>query len=217
MHTTFAAETEFWWYEPEQAAVRPAIVKRLASLGPDFDDFVRASATPLMRTAVLLLGDRSAAEDLVQVALFRTATRWSAAQRAPTAYARRVLVNLAKDSWRNRSRRPITIRGSSPLPEATAAAGDEMLLLRDELLTALAQLPARQRAVLVLRYLEDLPVADVARIVGCAEGTVRSQSHHALAHMRALLPAAGSKAPVPEPTTDSTAPANHRKDRNAYR
>jgi RNA polymerase sigma-70 factor (sigma-E family) len=158
----------------------------LSRLGPEFEDFVRESATSLIRTATLLVGDRAHAEDLVQTALVRTASRWSRARQAPTAYARRVLVNLTKDGWRNRSRRPWTVSGES-LPEPVADATEENLLLRDELLGALAELPSRQRAVLVLRFLEDLPAIEVARIVGCTEGTVRSQTHHALARMRAVL------------------------------
>jgi RNA polymerase sigma-70 factor (sigma-E family) len=161
-------------------------VTDLRRLGPEFDDFVRESATSLIRTATLLVGDRAHAEDLVQTALVRTAARWSRARQAPAAYARRVLVNLAKDGWRNRSRRPWTVSGET-LPEPVTDTTEENLLLRDELLGALAELPSRQRAVLVLRFLEDLPAAEVARIVGCTEGTVRSQTHHALARMRAVL------------------------------
>jgi RNA polymerase sigma-70 factor (sigma-E family) len=158
----------------------------LSRLGPEFDDFVRGSATSLLRTATLLVGDRAHAEDLVQLALVRTAGRWSRARATPTAYARRVLVNLAKDGWRSRSRRPSTVP-SHALPELATHAGEDNFLLRDELLGALAELPSGQRAVLVLRFLEDLPVAEVARIVGCTEGTVRSQTHHALARMRSVL------------------------------
>jgi|tagenome__1003787_1003787.scaffolds.fasta_scaffold20731205_2 RNA polymerase sigma-70 factor (sigma-E family) len=158
----------------------------LGRLGPEFDDFVRGSAPSLIRTAALLVGDRAEAEDLVQTALLRTGGHWSRARHAPTAYARRVLVNLAKDGWRNRSRRPRTLSSRS-FPEPVADATEENLLLRDELLGALAELPSRQRAVLVLRFLEDLPAVEVARIVGCSEGTVRSQTHHALGRMRTIL------------------------------
>jgi RNA polymerase sigma-70 factor (sigma-E family) len=192
-------------------------MKRLDSLGPEFDAFVRASATPLMRTAVLLVGDRVNAEDLVQLALLRTASRWSVANRAPTAYARRVLVNLAKDNWRNRSRRPKTVVSSAPLPEPMTEADAEIMLLRDELLAALVELPLRQRAVLVLRYLEDLPVADVARIVGCAEGTVRSQTHHGLIRMRTVLTALDAPGRTAGPPAGIELPDNDTEEHHAYR
>ena len=72
----------------------------------EFDAFVRASSDQLLRTAYLLCGDRHHAEDLVQTTLFRAARHWRAARRQPQAYARRILVNLAKDRWRGLSRRP---------------------------------------------------------------------------------------------------------------
>jgi RNA polymerase sigma-70 factor (sigma-E family) len=155
-------------------------------LGRDFDDFVREASTGLLRTAVLLAPDRASAEDLLQTALVRTARRWSAASADPHAYVRRVLVNLAKDGWRNRSRRPVEVAaGAGPEPRLDGPA--EQVVLRDEIVRAVAQLPARQRVVLVLRYFEDRPVAEVADLVGCSEGTVKSQTHHALARLRALL------------------------------
>ena len=73
---------------------------------PAFEAFVRTSSDHLLRTAYLLSGDRGYAEDLVQTALLRTARRWRAARRQPHAYARRIVINLAKDRWRGLSRRP---------------------------------------------------------------------------------------------------------------
>ncbi len=173
------------------------------SLGEDFDEFVRAASPRLVRTAYLLVGDLGHAEDLVQTALVRTARRWRDAKAAPTAYARAVLVNLAKDRVRARSRRvaetpldgmPVTHRG----PAATGADVDvEAIVLRDALVRATRALPPRQRAVLVLRYFEDLPVEQVAEILGCSTGTVKSQTHHALVRLRALVatPALDGAAP----------------------
>ena len=153
-------------------------------LGPEFDAFVRERSTALLRTAYLLVGDRGHAEDLVQTALLRTARRWRHAGPDPAAYAHRVLVNLVKDRWRNRSRRPREVDIPDELREADP--GDQVLL-RQVLLDAVLQLPVRQRAVLVLRYFQDLTVDEVADVLGCSPGTVKSQTHHALAKVRQLL------------------------------
>ncbi len=154
------------------------------SLGPEFDAFVRERSTALLRTAYLLVGDRGHAEDLVQTALLRTARRWRHASADPAAYARRVLVNLAKDRWRNRSRRPREVDIPDELRDTDP--GDQVLL-RQVLQHAVLQLPARQRAVLVLRYFQDLTVDEAADALGCSPGTVKSQTHHALAKVRQLL------------------------------
>jgi RNA polymerase sigma-70 factor (sigma-E family) len=149
-----------------------------------FDEFVAASADRLVRTAYLLCGDRGHAEDLVQTALLRTARRWRTARRQPEAYARRVVVNLAKDRWRDLARRP----AEAPLDgvEATIPVVDG-LLDRDELIRAAAQLPPGQRAVLVLRYFDDLSVEETAATLGCSTGTVKSQTSRALERLRAAL------------------------------
>jgi len=162
----------------------------------DFEAFARAATPRLLRTAYLLVGDVGDAEDLVQTALLRTARRWRSAQGAPTAYARVVLVNLAKDRSRHRARRV----GEAPLESmppavASVASPEEGVVLRSALVEVTRALPERQRAVLVLRFFEDLPVAEVARILGCSEGTVKSQTHAALARLREL---------IGQPTHDST-------------
>jgi RNA polymerase sigma-70 factor (sigma-E family) len=156
----------------------------LDGLGPDFDEFVRDSSTSLLRTAYLLTGDAGHAEDLLQSALLRTARRWRSAQARPEAYARRVLTNLAKDRWRDRSRRPRETAGG-PEPGHDGSTGQ--LTLRHTLLPAVHQLPMRQRAVLVLRYFEDLSIEDTAAALDCSVGTVKSQTHHGLARLRELL------------------------------
>jgi RNA polymerase sigma-70 factor (sigma-E family) len=151
-----------------------------------FDEFVAASADRLVRTAYLLCGDRGHAEDLVQTALLRTARRWRTARRQPEAYARRVVVNLAKDRWRDLARRPT----ESPMDGAERAGTVGVidgLLDRDELLRAAEQLPPGQRAVLVLRYFDDLSVEETAAALGCSTGTVKSQTSRALSHLRAAL------------------------------
>jgi RNA polymerase sigma-70 factor (sigma-E family) len=161
-------------------------VGRISKLGPDFDAFVSDSSDELLRIAFLLLGDRGHAEDLVQTTLLRTARRWDAARSNPRYYARRVLINLAKDSWRNRDRRPAETTVPAQL-DMCHDAPDETVALRDQLWRATRLLPPRQRAVLVLRYFADLPVDEVAETLGCSPGTVKSQTHHALARLRETM------------------------------
>src|SRR4051794_3038683 len=148
-----------------------------------FDEFVATSADRLVRTAYLLCGDRGHAEDLVQSALLRTARRWRSARHRPEAYARRVLVNLAKDRWRDLSRRP----AEASFDQDVAAPADESALDRDALLRATRRLPPGQRAVLVLRYFDDLSAQDTAAALGCSTGTVKSQTARALDRLRAVL------------------------------
>ncbi|EIV91707.1 SigE family RNA polymerase sigma factor [Frankia sp. QA3] len=147
-----------------------------------FEEFVAHSGDRLLRSAVLLVGDRAAAEDLLQGALERTYRHWprvSAGQ--PEAYVRRALVNAAASRWRRRIRE---------VPwEADTAVGQpdpaDRLVQRDGLIRALLTLPVRQRAVLVLRYLDDLPEAEVAAALGCSVGSVKSQASRGLARLRA--------------------------------
>jgi RNA polymerase sigma-70 factor (sigma-E family) len=157
----------------------------LDGLGPDFDEFVRESSQSLLRTAYLLTGDRGHAEDLLQTALLRTARRWSSARELPVAYARRVLVNLSKNRWRDRGRRPSEVRTGAV--EASHEGSSGQILLRHTLMPAVLKLPPRQRAVLVLRYFDDMSVEETAGALGCSPGTVKSQTHRALGKLRELL------------------------------
>jgi RNA polymerase sigma-70 factor (sigma-E family) len=164
-----------------------------------FDAFVTASSDRLLRTAYLLTGDRGHAEDVVQTALLRTARRWRTARRAPEAYSRTVVVNLAKDRWRQLSRRP----DETPIePHETELASPEPdgLPDRDVLLQAARGLSAGQRAVLVLRYFDDLSVEATAAVLGVTTGTVKSQTSRALANLRAALD--------PDPTPKENADAH---------
>lgn len=158
----------------------------MRNLGPEFDDFVASSSDSLLRTAYLLCGDRGHAEDLLQTALLRTARRWSTARGNPYAYALRVVANLAKDGWRNRSRR-VAESFLTGAMEAVAQPAAEDVLARQVLIEAAKGLPSRQRAVLVLRYFADLSVEQTAEVLGCSTGTVKSQTHHALAKLREQL------------------------------
>ncbi len=152
--------------------------------GAEFDEFVRTRATALLRVAYLLTGDRHAAEDLLQDVLERVYVRWPRIDGPPEAYARQALVNASANRWRRRGRRPETglAHHDVPLPDHSHAVAD-----RDAVATALRALAPRQRAAVVLRYLEDLPVADVARALGCTEGTVKSQTARGLEQLRAAL------------------------------
>jgi len=153
----------------------------------DFAVFVAASSRRLLRMAFLITGDR--AEDLLQTALERSYLRWGRIRRSelPEAYVRRVIVNAAVDTWRA-SRKLRTVQlDESQLP-AVPDAALERVPARDALLACVRELPARQRAVLVLRYFEDLTESETARVLGCSVGTVKSQHARAMARLRQLLP-----------------------------
>lgn len=161
----------------------------------EFEEFVARDGARLQGFASLLIGTWQDAEDLVQQALLRSASRWSAARERPGAYTRTVLVNLARDRWRSRRRNAED--ASDELASLPAARWDDrtaLVLERELLLRACRLLPVQQRAVLVLRFWEDRSVADTAAVLGCTEGTVKSQTHRALARLRLVL----EEAPDPE-------------------
>jgi RNA polymerase sigma-70 factor (sigma-E family) len=149
----------------------------------DFQAFMVSHWPSLLRTAYLLTGNRHDAEDLAQAALARAFSRWSRVRRAddPAAYVWRIMINANVDRLRrSKVREWLTSR----LPErATDDRGDE-LATRGALLDALARLPSRQRAVVVLRYAEDRTETDVAYLLGIGVGTVRSHAARALAKLR---------------------------------
>jgi RNA polymerase sigma-70 factor (sigma-E family) len=147
----------------------------------EFDAFVTQRGQALLRTAYLLTGDWGTAEDLLQTALAKSWFAWSRIDGPPEPYVRRVIATTYATWWRRRWR---TERPTAELPEQygpdqTAAVND-----RDELWRALTALPRRQRAVLVLRYFEDLSEAETAAALGVTVGTVKSQSSKALAALR---------------------------------
>lgn len=156
-----------------------------ASAEREFTEFVAARSMALLRVAVALTGDRHRAEDLVQVALGKLAGRWHKVD-DPEGYTRRVIYHDYVSWWRRRSVRGEVLGASVPeRPEADRAVDADR---RIDLRSALRLLGPRQRAVLVLRYFEDLPEAAVADVLGCSVGTVRSQAHRALARLRTLVP-----------------------------
>lgn len=156
---------------------------------------MQARSGALLHTAVLLVGDYGHAEDLLQVALLRTARRWRTARASPDAYVRQVLVNLCKDRWRRLQARPREVRlpGSPVAATADGPAGPagpdpaEQVSRRLLLAQEVARLPAGQRQVIVLRYFEDLPVAETAELMGISPGTVKSYTARAMAALREVL------------------------------
>ncbi|SPL88158.1 Sigma-70, region 4 type 2 [[Actinomadura] parvosata subsp. kistnae] len=150
----------------------------------DFGAFVAARATTLLRLAHLACGDRAEAEDLLQTALERTYRNWNKVRHdSPEPYVRRVIVNTAISRARRRAiLRMIPVR---VLPDTPARSDD--VDLREVLMDALRALPPRQRAVVVLRYWEDLSEQQTAQVLGCAIGTVKSQCSRALVKLRAAL------------------------------
>lgn len=167
----------------------------MAPLSLSFPDFVAAHAEDLLRTAHLVTGDDSEAEDLVQECLLRLASRWGRVGEMdyPLAYARRVLVNLAVRGSGRRARREAELK-TEPASEAMASTPMDLIAERQELWAALRELTARQRAVLVLRYFHDLSEAEVAETLGIATGTVSSTASRSLAQLRDLIDPARSEA-----------------------
>jgi RNA polymerase sigma-70 factor, ECF subfamily len=149
----------------------------------DFDEFVATRYAGLCRTAFLLCGDWGHAEDLVQVTLVKV---HGAARRGRVdnldAYTRRALVNTSSTWWRARWRGEIP---TERVPDSPAPGAYEQLDLRAALVSALATLPVQQRAVLALRYFEELSEAETAAALGCSLGTVKSRTARALTRLRA--------------------------------
>ncbi len=151
-----------------------------------FEEFMTSRWAGLVRLAFGLTGDRWLAEDLAQTALASAYASWWRVRRAddPDAYVRRILINASKSRFR-RHRAAEQPAGppadvADPAADPAAAIGE-----RSALLTALGTLPPRQRAVVVLRYWEDLSDAQAAALLGCSASTVRSQAARALAKLRA--------------------------------
>lgn len=154
--------------------------------GSGFDDFVAARSTALWRSAYLLTGDRHKAEDLLQAALVKTWRRWdrldSRTHETAETYVRRALATTYTDWWRRRWRGEVP---TGDLPD-DAGPDDEAarVEVRRDVLAALAGLPRGQRAVLVLRYFDDLTEQQTADALGVGVGTVKSQASRAIAALR---------------------------------
>jgi RNA polymerase sigma-70 factor (sigma-E family) len=170
----------------------------------EFERFVAEASDPLLRTGYLMTGNGKDAEDVAQETLLRVARRWSRVRSMdhPVAYARRILINLVLRGADRSTRQQTELQPRERAVEmADASAAQALREIEDlaEFRWALARLPVRQRAVLVLRYWSDLPVAEVADILGCSEGTVTSTASRAAGRLAEIL--AQAKSPAPEPTT----------------
>lgn len=154
----------------------------------NFAEFAAARTPALIRVAYLLTGNQHAAEDLVQSALVKTLARWASLRHEdPEGYLRVVMYREQVSLWRRLSRHretPLAQPVDTVVPDP-AARTDLALAMREALLA----LPVAQRTVLVLRYYEDLTESQVAELLGCSVGTVRSRTNRAVSRLRELLPA----------------------------
>jgi RNA polymerase sigma-70 factor (sigma-E family) len=158
-----------------------------------FEEYVTARGDALVRFARLLTGDPHRAEDLVQEALAKAYLRWRRilATEQPDAYLRRMVVNGSRSWWRRRTNRETPT--DSPSDRAAPGRMETDTVERDEMWRRIVVLPQRQRAVLVLRYYEDLDDAAIAEVLGCSAATVRTHAMRALNTLRAY---AGNETPT---------------------
>jgi RNA polymerase sigma-70 factor (sigma-E family) len=151
-----------------------------------FEEYVVARRRALLRTAYLLTGDHADAEDLVQTALIKAVPHWRRIADDPEPYVRRILARESISRWRRRRWREVS---TDLPPEGVATRGvEDHVVEREALRQALLALAPRQRAVVVLRYFEDLTERETAEVLGIAIGTVKSQARDALAVLRRRLP-----------------------------
>ncbi len=166
----------------------------------DFDEFVAARSTGLLRTAYLLTRDHALAEDLLQTALTKAWFAWSRIESDPEPYVRKILFNTFASWWRRKWNGEHAHESvPEPAPTGDEHAGADQ---RHDLWEAMGRLPRRQRAVVVLRFVEDLSEAETARVLGIAPGTVKSQTSKALAKLRI------------DPALSTTDPSTSTEDRS---
>lgn len=171
----------------DQAGIGAAVIERSAPVStrrdtrPDFEEFVVVCSDRLLRTAYLLTRDPALAEDLLQTALTKAWFAWRRLDEQPEPYVHTILVNTYATWWRRRWRGE---RPTGELPEQREVAAADGPETRHDLWVALGRLPRRQRAVVVLRFFDDLSEADTAELLGCSPGTVKSQTAKALAKLR---------------------------------
>lgn len=150
----------------------------------DYDEFVIARSDRLLRLAYLLTQDWMKAEDLLQTALVKLWSAWSRVDGGNVeAYARKIIVTTHVSLWRRRWRLELPMGAIPDRPQSADAISE--VDQRKVMWEAVGRLPARQRAVVVLRYFEDLTEAQVAELLNCSIGTVKSQNARALARLRA--------------------------------
>lgn len=152
----------------------------------EFTEFMLGNWSQLFRLAFVLTGDRGLAEDLVQATLAKVYAAWPRVVRAGNvnAYVRKVLINSSRDSFRRRRGREVLTEIIPDTWDNTGRRRPADLEIRADMLAALMSLPAKQRAAVVMRYWLDMPESEVAQVLGCSVGTVKSQAFHALAKLR---------------------------------
>ncbi|GCD90601.1 SigE family RNA polymerase sigma factor [Nocardioides sp. LS1] len=152
----------------------------------EFAEFVRAQHASLFRTAYLMTGDYQRAEDIVQTALVKVFLRWRRIQSMsqPGAYAKRIVANQTLSWWRRRSSTESVV---ATLGDRGVPGHEQRVTERDAMWRAVLQLPPRQRAVIVLRYYEDLSEAETAEVLDMAVGTVKSHANAAHRRLATLL------------------------------
>lgn len=158
-------------------------MRTATAVDPRLGDYVRGQWPSLVRYATALCGNANEAEELVQTALVRVAVRWPFVRDKdnPDGYVRRAIANGYLNQWRRLRSRETAMAEPPELAAADRIGGvDDVVTVR----RALAGLPKRQRAVLVLRYLEDMSEQQTADILGCSVGTVKSQASKGLAKLR---------------------------------
>jgi RNA polymerase sigma-70 factor (sigma-E family) len=150
-----------------------------------FEEFAATQMPGVLRFAAVLTGDPADAEDLAQEVLIRAYSRWGRIGDLdrPDLYVRKMMLNEYL-SWRRRSTRQVPAGTATLEPASAASDHAQQYVEREALLAELGQLPRRQRAVLVLRYYEDRDDAEIAELLGCSPGTVRSHASRALAALR---------------------------------
>ncbi len=155
----------------------------------EFDAFMTASWSSLYRTAVLMTSDTHLAEDMLQNAMGKVFKSWHRVSRVEHArsYARAILANEVSTWWWRQSSSELPVE---TWPESTSTPGlDDQVVDADLVWQALATLPVLQRAVVVLRYYEDLSGAEIASVLGISEGAVKSHTHRALRALETALKA----------------------------
>lgn len=168
--------------------------ERVTTVKADFESFVRESSTRLLRTAILLCGNRTDADDLVQTAYTAAFRRWRLVANAesPVAYTRRILIRAyLADQKRARQRAGSenrTARSAATSDSLAGASRLEPVDARISLLEAIATLPTLDRAVVIARYWEDLSVGETAALLNLTEGACRTRASRALARLRRQFP-----------------------------
>lgn len=164
---------------------------RASAKDAEFAAWMTARQPSLLRTAYLLTGDHHTAEDLVQTTLAKVYLSWDKVQKREVidGYARRILVNENNSMWRRAWKKREVASSEIPDRATESDAYDEGQ--GDALWQFVQTLPKKQRAVIVLRYYEELSEAETAEALGISVGTVKSQASRALASLRAAAPAAG--------------------------